>query len=119
MPLNGRGPIGAARQTRSLASEPGEVDGAVVERGLAHFQISPDFHRCLGFLDIFEKRPFRVIAPPAPGLEQFGEMFQPLLGKAAPARNNIATCPVYTMCHEPARKEKNGRRRNRDESTAR
>ena len=83
-------------------------------------QIAPDFHRRLGFPDIFEKCLFGVIAPPAPGLEQFGEIFQPLLGKIAPARNNIAaTCPVCMMCHKPARKEKNGRRRNRDESIGR
>jgi hypothetical protein len=48
-------------------------------------------------------------------------MFQPLLGKVAPARHNVSAArPVYTMCrHKSARKEKNGRRRNRDESTAR
>jgi hypothetical protein len=31
-----------------------------------------------------------VIAAPAAGLEQFGEMFQPLFGKIAPARDNVA-----------------------------
>ena len=55
-----------------------------------------------------------MIAAPAPGFEQFGEVFQPLLGKSAPARDNVATVShVHSMCHEPARKEKNGRRRNR------
>src|SRR5882672_6669130 len=47
-------------------------------------------------------------------------MFQPLLGKVAPARNDLAAAPdVCRMCHKPARKEKNGRRRNRDESIRR
>jgi hypothetical protein len=31
-----------------------------------------------------------VIAAPAAGLEQLGEMFQPSLGKIAPARDNVA-----------------------------
>jgi len=43
---------------RSRASEPGEIDGGVVERGLARFQIAPDFDRGPGFLDVFEKCPF-------------------------------------------------------------
>ena len=68
----------------------------------------------LGFLDIFEKCDFAVIAAPAAGLEQLGEMFQPLLGKIAPARDNVAaTCHVSSMCHGPARRRENGRRRNR------
>jgi hypothetical protein len=44
-----------------------------------------------------------------------------LFRKIAPAGNNIAATRqihvyVYVMCHKSARKEKNGRRRNRDES---
>ena len=59
------------------------------------------------------KATFAVIAAPAAGLEQLGQILQPLLGKSAPARDNIAaTCHVESMCHEPARKEKNGRGRN-------
>jgi hypothetical protein len=89
---------------------------------LTRQQIAPEFDRGLGFLDIFEKCAFAVKAPPAAGLEQFGEVFQPLLRKTAPAGNNIAATRqvhvgVYVMCHKPARKEENGRRRNRDEST--
>jgi hypothetical protein len=58
-------------------------------------------------------------AAPAAGLEQFGQIFQPLLGKSAPARNRVATaCHVDLMCHEPARK-KNGRGRNERESIKR
>ena len=56
---------------------------------------------------------FAVKAAPAAGLEQLGEVFQPLLGEIAPARDNVAaTCHVSSMCHEPARKRENGRRRN-------
>ena len=52
--------------------------------------------------------------------EQFGEVFQPLLGKIAPARKDIAAAShVESLCHEAARKEKNGRRRNRTESIER
>ena len=44
---------------------------------------------------------------PAACLEQFGQIFQPSLGKVAPTRNNVAaTCHVSSMCHEPARKRK-------------
>ena len=57
-------------------------------------QIAPDFDRGLGFLDILEKGEFAVKAAPAAGLEQFGEVFQPLLGKSAPARDDVAAA-----CH--------------------
>ena len=81
-------------------------------------QIAPGFDRGFGFLDVFEKDGFAVIAAPAAGFEQFGEMVQPLFGKLAPARDDVAaTCHVGSMCHENARMEKNGRRRNRTEST--
>ena len=54
------------------------------------------------------------------GLEQFGEILQPLLGKSAPARDGVATaCHVDLMCHESARREKNGRGRNERESIKR
>jgi hypothetical protein len=56
----------------------------------ARRQIAPDFDRGFGFLDIFEKCEFAVIAAPAPGLEKFGEIFQPRLGKGAPAREDVA-----------------------------
>ena len=57
-------------------------------------QVAPGFDGGLGFLDVFEKCEFGVIAAPAPGLEQFGEVFQPPLGKIAPARNDVAAA-----CH--------------------
>jgi hypothetical protein len=61
-----------------------------------------------------------VKAAPAAGLEQFGEVLEPLLGKSAPARDGVATaCHVHLMCHESARKEKNGRGRNERESIKR
>ena len=70
------------------------IDG-VVERSLARQQIAPGFDRGFGFLDVFEKGGFAVIATPAAGFEQFGEMFQPLFGKLAPARDDVAaTCHV-------------------------
>jgi len=81
---------------------------------------SPDrarFDRRLGLSDILEKGKLAVKAPPAAGLEQFGEVLQPLLGKSRPARDDVtAARHVESVCHEPARKEKNGRRRNRHES---
>ena len=40
-----------------------------------------------------------------------------LLGKSAPAPDNVATARhVQSMCHKPAREEKNGRGRNENES---
>src|ERR1035437_431706 len=110
----------AARQRRPGATEPGDVDGGIIPGGLARRQIAPDFHRGFGLLDILQEREFAVIAAPAAGLEKFGEVLQPLLGKIAPARDDVAApCHVQLMCHEPARKEKNGRRRNGHESIRR
>src|SRR5665811_559345 len=110
----------AARQRRPGATEPGDVDGGIVPGGLARRQIAPDFHRGFGLLDILQERELAVIAAPAAGLEKFGEVLQPLLGKIAPARDDVAApCHVQLMCHEPARKEKNGRGRNRNESIRR
>src|SRR5450631_3407778 len=110
----------AARQHRPgrpAAAEPGDVDGGIVAGGLARRQFAPDFDRGLGFLDVLEKCAFAEVAAPAAGFEQFAEVFQPLLGKSAPTRDNIAAaCHVCSMSHESARKEKNGRGRNGDES---
>ena len=98
------------QQRRLAATEPGNIDRGIIPRGLAHQQIAPDFHGCLGLLDILEEGDFAVKAAPAAGLEQLSQILQPLLGKSAPARDNIAaTFHVESMCHEPARKEKNGR----------
>ena len=59
-------------------------------------------------------------APPAPGLEQLGEIFEPLLRKSAPTCDNVAAWRhVDSMCHEPAREEKNGRDATGDESIRR
>src|SRR5262249_1013808 len=52
------------------------------------------------------------VAPPAAALEHVGEVIQPLLSQRAPARDDLAAGRlVSAMCHEPARKRKNGRRR--------
>jgi hypothetical protein len=113
----------AARQHRPgrpAAAEPGDVDGGIVAGGFARRQFAPDFDRGLGFLDILEKRAFAEVAAPAAGFEQLGQIFQPPFGKIAPARDGIAAaCHVCSMSHESARKEKNGRRRNGDESIGR
>ena len=110
----------AARQRRSDVTEPGHVDGGIVAarpRASTERARSPPRSWLPGY---FRETRFAVIAAPAAGLEQFGEIFQPLLGKSAPARDNVAAaCHVESMCHEPARKEKNGRRRNRHESIKR
>ena len=109
-----------ARQRCSRTAEPGDVDGEIVAGSLGCRQIAPDLDRDLDFLDVFEKCAFAVIAAPAAGFEQLGEVFQPLLGKGAPARNDVAAaCHVCSMCHELARKEKDGRGRNGDESIGR
>ena len=106
-----------ARQRCPGTTEPRDVDGEIVAGSLGCRQIAPDLDRDLGFLDVFEKCAFAVIAAPAAGFEQLSEVFQPLLGKGAPARNDVAAaCHVCSICHEPARKEKNGRGRNRHES---
>lgn len=71
----------------------------------------------LGFLDILEKGEFAVITAPAAGFEQLREVIEPLLGKSAPASDNVATARhVQSLCHKLARKEKNGRGRNGNES---
>jgi len=109
--------IAPRRQDHTGAPEPGNVDGAVVERSLARQEIAPGFDGQFGFPDIFEKGDLAVIAAPAAGFEQLGEVIQPLLGQDAPARDGVApACQVSSMCHQIARKEKNGRRRNRTES---
>src|ERR1700678_154821 len=118
-------PIGAiadvaARQGLPGPTEPRDIDGGMVPGGLARQQIAPEFDRGLGLLDILEKGEFAVITAPAAGLEQLREMIQPLLGKSAPAPDNVATARrVQSMSHKPARKEKNGRGRNGNESIRR
>jgi len=55
-----------------------------------------------------------MITAPAPGLEHFGEVLQPLFGESAPARRNFTSgralvdllANPYAMSHEPARQEK-------------
>ena len=99
------------------AAGPGNIEGGIGSGGFAHRQSAPDFHRGLGFLDIFEKSEFAVKAAPAAGLEQFGEIFQSLLGKRAPARDDISAARhVQSMCHEPSPQGERRRGRNPDES---
>ena len=74
-----------AGQRGSGAAEPGPVDGGIVGTGLARRQGAPDLDRGFGFLDIFEECEFAVVTAPTAGFEQFGEVFQPLFGKGAPA----------------------------------
>src|SRR6202012_5391046 len=82
----------------------------IIRRSLAPRQVAPDFHRGFGFPDVFEERDLAVIAAPAAGLEQLGQVVQPLLRKIAPACENVAAARhVESLCHKPARKEKNGR----------
>ena len=104
----------AARRYRLRAIQPGNVDGRIVQRGLAGREPAPGLDRVFGFLDIFQKREFAVIAAPAPGLEQFGEVIEPLLGQRAPAVENLlAPRHVHSLCHEKVRKEENGRKTQR------
>ena|SRR2546428_2549227 len=94
----------ARQRRRAPAAKPGQVDRGVFQRGLAVQQVTPGFDGGLGLLDVFEKFEFGVIAAPAPALEQFGEVFQPLLGKVAPARNDVAAARhVCRKCHKSAR----------------
>ena len=58
---------------------------------LTNQQVARGFHGILGFLNVFEKCDFTVIAAPTAGLEQFGQMLEPLLGERARARDNVAT----------------------------
>jgi hypothetical protein len=46
-----------------------------------------------------EELDLAVKAAPAPGLEQFGEVFQPTLGKIAPARDDFAAKRHVSVCH--------------------
>ncbi len=89
------------------------ASGLIVVGSLAHRQTAPDFHHGFGLLDILEECPLAVIAPPTASFEQFGKVLQPLFCKLAPARKNVAlTRHVQSLCHDPAREEENGRRRN-------
>src|ERR1700712_4214786 len=106
------------RQCRAFVAVTGQMDCQMVRRGVARHQIAPRFDGGLGFPDVFEERLLAVEAAPAPGLEQVCEIFQPPLSEVAPTRYGIATARhVSKMCHKPARWKKDGRRRNRDEST--
>ena len=106
-PMSLMGQPFAARQRRPGPTEPGDIDGGMVPRVLTYQQVAPEFDRGLGLLDILEKGEFGVITAPAAGLEQFGEVIEPLLGKSAPAPDNVATARhVQSMCHEPARRRK-------------
>jgi hypothetical protein len=45
-----------------------------------------------------------MVAAPTAAFEHFGQIFQPLLGERAPARNKFAApCHARMMCHDPAR----------------
>jgi|SRR5579872_7486121 len=96
---------------------PRKIGHPPVDRDPARHQITPSFNRGLGLLNILKKCVFAVKAAPATGLEKFGEVFEPLFGEFAPARDNGATSgDVQLRCHAPARREM-GRGRNRNEST--
>jgi hypothetical protein len=53
-------------------------------------QNAPGFDRILGLLNILQEGEFAVKTAPPTGLEQLGEIFQPLLGKRAPTRDSAA-----------------------------
>ena len=60
----------------------------------------------LGLPNIFEKRRLAVEAPPPSGVEQFGEIFEPLFREIAPARDDFAAFGyVRLRCHKSARME--------------
>src|SRR4030095_7724165 len=100
--------------------QPGQVDRCVVERGFAVQEVTPRCDGGLGFLDVFEEFAFGVEAAPAPGLEQFSEIFQPSLGEGAPARNDVAAaCHVCRTCHKLARKRETDADATSDESVCR
>ena len=80
----------AALLCRLVVNDPGNFDGGTVAGGFLLRQITPDFDRGLGLLNILEKFEFAVKAAPASGLEQLREVFQPLLGNRAPTRDDIA-----------------------------
>jgi hypothetical protein len=82
------------------AAEPGNVDRGIVERGLAPQQFAPGFDRPLGFPDVFEEGDLTVVPAPAPGFEEFGEVFQSRFGKSQPARHDFAAPRhVGSICH--------------------
>ena len=100
------------RQNSIATADPGKIDRQIVRRGFAVQQAAPGLHRALGFPDVFEKGGLAVIAARAAGLEQFGEIVQPLLGKSTPARNDVASPrDVGSICHQKARKRKTDARR--------
>jgi len=69
---------GAASQKMSIAPLSSEASRVRSSR--------QGFDGGLGFLDVFEEGDFAVVAAPAAGFEQLGEVIQPLLGQDAPAR---------------------------------
>src|SRR5205085_6277552 len=86
-----------------------DLDGPIDFRRPAR-ETAPGSDCGFGFLDVYEKGAFAVVAAPASTLEQLGEVFQPLLGQRLPARGKkVPAGHVDAMSHEPARKEKNGR----------
>jgi hypothetical protein len=92
-------PFIARQRRRSPAANPGHVDRGIVEGSFAAQQVAPGFNGGLGFLDVLEELDLAVKAAPAPGLEQFGEVFQPTLGKIAPARDDFAAKRHVSVCH--------------------
>src|SRR5262249_2774927 len=100
-------------RNRATTANPGKVDRTVVRGSFAGQDAAPGLHRILGFADVLEEGDLVVIAAPAAGLEQFGEIVQPLLGKSTPARNDVAPpCDVGSIWHQKARKRKPDARRN-------
>src|ERR1700743_430852 len=90
------------------------MDRGIIQRGFAGCEAAPGLDGVLGLLDIFQERQFAVIAAPAPGFEQFGEMLEPLLGQRAPAvKDFLRARYVRSLCHEKVRKEENGRETQR------
>ena len=89
-----------ARQGRGVpAANPGHVDRGIVEGSFTAQQVAPGFDGGLGFLDVLQELDFAVKAAPASGLEQFGEVVQPTLGKSAPARDDLAAKCHVSVCH--------------------
>jgi len=76
--------IASRWQDHAATPEPGDVDGAIVEGSLArHPDRAQVFDGQACSPDIFEECDFAVVAAPAAGFEQFGEVVQPLLGQDA------------------------------------
>ncbi|MBA7468611.1 hypothetical protein ES707_03863 [subsurface metagenome] len=105
------------QQGSATAADPGKIYRPIIRRRFRGQQAVPGFHCALGFPDVLQKVVLAVIAAPAAGLVEFGEVVEPLFGKRGPPDDDVASPrDVGSYCHQFARKREAGRETQRTES---